>query len=277
MFAAKQLLFWDWISFNMSGQDSSETAVDSDNIDIGIGDLVLDRDTDHSDPAVVVNTPPKTADEWKAYTGTTVAEDNPEYPADASIIVVAFRNEILDEQPEMVAPDSPIPLEDLNEVGIKHYSFPAPRLRRGDPETDDFEALEDLDDIDSNSNGTDDESVSTSEDEQANPSETSETDTEPADATATDQDAGTAEVEDATDEQDQDQDQELQQQEQELEQELEQLTEFLRDNGIRSEIDGNVVVAEKLGQSYEITLDGEVNGGGAFQDRLEQLASEYTA
>jgi hypothetical protein len=254
----------------MSGQNSSETAFDSDNIDIG--DLVLDRDTDHSDPAVVVNTPPKTADEWKAYSGTTVAEDNPEYPADASIIVVAFRNEILDEQPEMVAPDSPIPLEDLNEVGIKHYSFPAPRLRRGDPETDDFEALEDLDDIDSNSNGTDDESesVSTGEDEQAEPSET---DTEPADTTAPDQDTATAEVEDAADEQDQ----ELQQQKQEPEQELEQFTEFLRDNGVRSEVDGNVVVAEKLGQSYEITPDGEVNGDGAFQGRLEQLASEYTS
>jgi hypothetical protein len=245
VFAAKQLLCLNWISFNMSGQDSSETAVDSD--DIGIGDLVLDRDTDHSDPAVVVNTPPTTADEWTAYTGTTVAEDNPEYPADASIIVVAFRNEVLDEQPEMVAPDSPIPLEDLNEVGIKHYSFPAPRLRRGDPETDDFEALEDLDDIDDiDSNGTDDESESVD---------------------------ATAEIEDEADEQDQ----ELQQQEQELEQELDQLSEFLRDNGVRSEVDGGVVVAEKLGESYEITLDGEVNGGGAFQDRLEQLASEYIA
>jgi hypothetical protein len=238
----------------MSDQNTSETAFDSD--DIGIGDLVLDRDVDHSDPAVVVNTPPTTADEWTAYTNTTVAEDNPEYPADASIIVVAFRNEILDEQPEMLAPDSPIPLEDLNEVGIKHYSFPAPRLRLGDPETDDFEALEDLDDIGSNSEDTGDESESV-------------------DATATDQETGTAEIEDEADEQDQDQ--ELQQQEQELEQELEQLTEFLRDNGVRSETDGNVVVAEKLGQSYEITLDGEVNGGGAFQDRLEQLASEYTA
>ena len=231
----------------MSDQNTSETAFDSD--DIGIGDLVLDRDVDHSDPAVVVNTPPTTADEWTAYTNTTVAEDNPEYPADASIIVVAFRNEILDEQPEMVAPDSPIPLEDLNEVGIKHYSFPAPRLRRGDPETDDFEALEDLDDIDSN--GTDDESES-----------------ESVDATATDQDAGTAEAEDTADGQDQ---------EEELEHELEQLSEFLRDNGVRSEVDGGVVVAEKLGQSYEITPDGEVNGDGAFQDRLEQLASEYSS
>ncbi|EMA56221.1 hypothetical protein C451_03364, partial [Halococcus thailandensis JCM 13552] len=82
----------------MSNQNTSEAVFDSD--DICIGDLVLDRDTDHSDPAVVVNTPPTTADEWTAYTGTTVAEDNPEYPADASIIVVAFRNEILDEQPE---------------------------------------------------------------------------------------------------------------------------------------------------------------------------------
>ena len=253
----------------MGGQDTSETILDSSS-DIDIGDLVLDRDTDHSDPAVVVNTPPKTADEWKAYGGTTVAEDNPEYPADASIIVVAFRNEILDEQPEMVAPDSPIPLRDLNEVGIKHYSFPAPRLQRADPETDDFEALEDLDDIDINSDGTDDESVSTSEDEKT---KTSETDTEPADATATNQDAGTAEIEDAADEQDK----ELQQQQQEQEQELEQLTEFLRDNGVRSEVDNGVVVAEKLGQSYEITLDGEVSGDGAYQDRLEQLVSDYAS
>ena len=257
----------------MSGQGASEEIFDSDDIDIG--DLVCDRDTDHADPAVVVNTPPKTADEWKAYTNTTVAEDNPEYPADASIIAVAFRNEILDEQPEMVAPDSPIPLEDLNEVGIKHYSFPAPRLRRADPETDDFEALEDLDDIDINSDDTDGESLSTSEDDQADPSETPETDTQPADTTAADQDAGTttAKSENAADRQDQ----EPQQQEQELKQELEQLSEFLRDNGVRSEVDDGAVVAEKLGESYEITLDGEVNGGGAFQNRLEQLASEYSS
>src|SRR5699024_4476566 len=173
--------------------------------------------------------------------------DNPEYPADASIIVVAFRNDILDEQSEMVAPDSPIPLQDLNEVGIKHYSFPAPRLRHADPETDDFESLEDLKDrdgIDINSDGTDVESEATGEDEQA---ETTETNTEPADTAATEQNAGTAEAEDETAEQGQ----QLQQQERELE----QLTEFLRDNGVRSEIDGNVVVAEKLGENYEITLD----------------------
>jgi hypothetical protein len=58
---------------------------------------------------------------------------------------------------------------------------------------------------------------------------------------------------------------------------LEQLTEFLRGNGVRSEVDNGVVVAEKLGQSYEITLDGEISGDGAYQDRLEQLVSDYAS
>lgn len=228
----------------MSGQDDSATVFENDDIDIG--DLVFDRDTNHSEPAVVVNIPPKTADEWTAYTNTTVAEDNPEYPDDASIIVVAFRNEILDEQPEMVAPDSPIPLQDLNEVGIKHYSFPAPRLRHADPETDDFEDFEapdNSDDIDSD--GTEDASTPASEDKET---ETSET----------------------IDDQEQDQEQDLQH-------ELEQLSDFLHDNGVRSETEDGMVVAKKLGQSYEITLDGEVNGDGPYQDRLEQLATEYTS
>ena len=45
-----------------------------------VGDVVLDTHQESPNPAVVLNLPPKYANEWIAYADTTVAEDNPEYP-----------------------------------------------------------------------------------------------------------------------------------------------------------------------------------------------------
>jgi len=45
-----------------------------------VGDVVLDSHQESPNPAVVVNLPPKQANEWTAYTNTTIAEDNPDYP-----------------------------------------------------------------------------------------------------------------------------------------------------------------------------------------------------
>jgi hypothetical protein len=253
----------------MSGQEASASSSDTEQAsndgessdrDITIGDIVFDCDDGQADPALVVNIPPKTADEWTAYGDVTVADDNPAYPTNAPVIVISYWDEINSKQSEFGALDEPIPLQDLHNAGVTHYTFPAPRLRHADPETDDLDGIT-IDD-------PDDGSVPTDEDKTT---ETPTSDTDSTDATATDQDADTAgaEIEETAEERDQ----QLQQQKQELE----QFSDFLRDNGVRSEVDDGVVVAEKLGQSYEITLDGEVNGGGAFQDRLEQLASEYTS
>jgi hypothetical protein len=92
-----------------------------------VGAIVVDADADSDDPseAVVVNRPPVSCSDWHAYGDTTVADDNPEYDADAHVVVVAFRDELEAAYPEWEA-DSvlSLPLE------CPAYGFPPRRLRR---------------------------------------------------------------------------------------------------------------------------------------------------
>lgn len=249
----------------MGAQSASETSSD-----IRIGHLVFDRDCapEQANPAVVVNIPPKQADEWDAYGDTTVAEDNPDYPASAPIIVVAYRDDLREDTQlaEKVAPNVPIPLQELSKAGIKHYSFPAPRLRLADPETDDVSK----------------KTVDTTDDKSSNssPSSTSNDDSDDTETRPAEQDTGEA-SESGNEDEGEDESRSAENEadaetgDEGNKQELQQLTEHLLDNGVRSEIEDGMVVAEKLGQRYEIGLDGEVDGDGPYQDRLEQLVSDY--
>jgi hypothetical protein len=92
-----------------------------------IGALVEDRDdsSDDSNRAAVVNLPPVPADEWEAYDDTTVAEDNPEYDADADVIVVAFCDDLTDAHPDWSG-DAPLTLP----LECPTYAFPPGRLQR---------------------------------------------------------------------------------------------------------------------------------------------------
>lgn len=92
-----------------------------------IGALVEDRDDDSDNPnhAAVVNLPPVPAAEWEAYADTTVAEDNPEYDADADVIVVAFGDDLADAHPDWSG-DAPLNLP----LKCSTYAFPPGRLRR---------------------------------------------------------------------------------------------------------------------------------------------------
>lgn len=98
------------------------------------GTLVRDRDAqgeNPEDPAVVLNTPPVPADEWTVpRLGRTVAEDNPEYPAESPVVVVAFRDHLDERLPGWGDREGYWPLSTLNERGVRHYSFPAARLER---------------------------------------------------------------------------------------------------------------------------------------------------
>lgn len=98
------------------------------NSPFNIGETVADRDRNDPKPAIVVNLPPQTVDEWIAYTNTTVAEDNPDYPADAAVIVVVYRHEPEEFDSDWPDHDGPFSLAELNEAGVSHCSFPAPRL-----------------------------------------------------------------------------------------------------------------------------------------------------
>jgi hypothetical protein len=111
-------------------EQESESASEQPPADgFNVGDVVHDRDSDEDDPtsAYVASLPDATAEEWVAHDETTVAEDNPEYPADARVVVVVFGNTV-----DYQLPDwdriSPLSVGEIEEVGGRSYSFPVPRL-----------------------------------------------------------------------------------------------------------------------------------------------------
>jgi hypothetical protein len=112
----------------------------TDESDFSPGDVVLDRDDDDADPALVVNClPGVSADEWDVPGDQTVAEANPDYPADASVIVVVFVEKFDNDALEWHR-EEPIALTELTDTPMKHYSFPAPRLVRDEQRSDGFES-----------------------------------------------------------------------------------------------------------------------------------------
>lgn len=141
----------------------SETKQDSESKNekrLRIGDVVHDRDDSDSDAAFVARFPEENADEYIAYEETTVAEDNPEYPADSDVVVVVFGQDVQFNYPSW---DRLTALEstEIEEAGMRPYSFPAPRLshhysqKRAGEETSDSEESEGSDSEESEGvNGT---------------------------------------------------------------------------------------------------------------------------
>lgn len=101
---------------------------DPDLFQFNHGDIVIDRD-DPSNEAVVVNTPPHDASEWNVYRGTTLAEDNPEYPEDDAVIVVVYC-ETLEESFPYYSGGRPISLSTLSDQDTAYYAFPESRLAK---------------------------------------------------------------------------------------------------------------------------------------------------
>ncbi len=60
-------------------------------IPFDIGERVVDREENLATPSVVVALPATPAAEWIMYGGTTVAQDNPNDPADAHTLDVPRR------------------------------------------------------------------------------------------------------------------------------------------------------------------------------------------
>jgi hypothetical protein len=78
---------------------------------LSIGDTVVDGEDGDGDEAFVVNLPPKAAADWGVRRDgeqTTVAEDNPSYPDDAPVVVVAFQADL---EPAGVEYDGDEPLD----------------------------------------------------------------------------------------------------------------------------------------------------------------------
>jgi hypothetical protein len=120
----------------------------TDEIDFSPGNMVLDRDDADADPALVVNCiPGASADEWNVPGGQTVAEANPDYPADASVIVVVFESDFDDDALSWNR-EEPVALTKLSDSPMKYYSFPAPRLVRDEDRSTSSETAEGSDESD---------------------------------------------------------------------------------------------------------------------------------
>jgi len=208
-----------------------------------VGDVVLDSHQESPNPAVVVNLPPKHANEWIAYADTTVAEDNPEYPDESPIVVVAFYDNLSEHAEELLWPESPVPLTELSDYGVKDYAFPVDRLQ---PATDNSVAEAHT--------GADQETIDT-HNEGETTSDTDEPDDGQSETTRQDNKAANANDNDG-------------------DQDLHDLRDHLKDNGVRSEIDDETVIVEKLGETYRLSTDEVVEGDGPYRDRLEQLLTD---
>ncbi|MFY4815024.1 hypothetical protein ACOJIV_20365 [Haloarcula sp. AONF1] len=88
-----------------------------------VGDTVLDREDNDPNSATVINCPPVSCDAWDVGE-ETVADHNPEYDADADVIVVAFDEDLDEAKPEYTG-DEPLPLA---EIDVPTYAFPPGRL-----------------------------------------------------------------------------------------------------------------------------------------------------
>ncbi len=217
--------------------ESLDTADGSAEDAFTIGAVVHDREDDDPNAAIVVNRPPQPAEEWLAYRETTVAADNPEYPAAAPVIVVVFADALRAAFSDW-AGDDPLPLTTINESDASHYSFPAPRLTVVES---------DMAPSDSSNDGTPSAASGGADNSSATASGPDE---EPAPAAVT-----------ATD----------------LSASMRALKERLEDGGMAVEIepDGQILQATKLGDTYRVRPGEIIEGDGALRSRLAPIVDEY--
>jgi ParB family chromosome partitioning protein len=110
---------------------SKRTIIQEQMDELDDGDLVIDREDENADEAVVINTPPKEAREWNLENRSgTVADDNPEYPEEAPVVSVIYKDEIEEHYPYYTGGRS-LELSDVRwNSGAKFYTFPRPRLKK---------------------------------------------------------------------------------------------------------------------------------------------------
>lgn len=97
------------------------------------GALVVDRDDDSPQPSValVLDTVNVRADRYRldALDGRTVAELNPEYPADDDVAIIAFLDDLDDALGDYKQYTTARLREHTRTADIRTYSYPAGRLR----------------------------------------------------------------------------------------------------------------------------------------------------
>ena len=117
-------------------------------VTLSVGDSVADTDDGDPDEAIVVNCPAdKTIADWEHETDsgtTTAAAENPEYPADEQLVIVAFRDAVATALDDWQDLDPDRLFEQVAEHNINQYGFPAGRLEQIEPGELDAEWLDSL-------------------------------------------------------------------------------------------------------------------------------------
>lgn len=217
---------------------------ESNSVTLAIGDVVHDREDDNPNDAVVINNPQATASEWIAYRKKTVADDNPDYPEDAPVVVVIYDSDLRRVFPDWSG-DAPLKLTKINETDVTHYSYPVPRLKQ-------VGSLSDNGKTEQTDAGTSDESST-----ENNERETAATeDTADEDTSASDDTPVTAA---------------------DLSASMRALKERLEDGGMAVEIepDGKALQTTKLGDTYRVRPGKIIEGDGALRPQLEPIVAEY--
>jgi hypothetical protein len=215
------------------------------------GDLVHDSDDSEPDNAIVVTLPDMTASEWEVGPrDCTLAEDNPDYPDDAAVVVVCFLDHLLEDGPPFDPTEqTELSMDTLNESDVNHYSFPEPRLTVIESPASDL------------SSETADEPDQPTGSEPAESPET-ETTADSEESEETDESEETEEPDPVAP----------------PSSELLSLKDTLEESGLTvaieestaSETDHTLTV-EKLGQTYRVRPGPVVEGDGAFRSRLESI------
>lgn len=234
--------------------DSAEPSADTDDSAapaFTIGDLVHDREDDDPNDAIVVNLPSKTPAEWTAYGETTVAEDNPEYSAEATLVVVGFADALKKSFPDWDR-TSPLALAAISNSDASHYAFPAPRLTMVESTT--CEASPD--ETERTDADSDTPTATTSEEQEL--AAGSENDSITADA-ADDPSSDDTPITEA-----------------DLSESMRALKDRLEESmTVEIEPDGQALAVTKLGDSYRVRPGEVIDGEGALRSRLASIVAEY--
>jgi hypothetical protein len=217
------------------------------------GDRVHDRDDPDPNDAIVVNRPPLTASEWDVESrDCTLADDNPGYPEEAAVVVVCFVDDLRDYGPPFDPTEqTELPLSTLNDSGVHHYTFPAPRL-------------------------TVIESPATGINGAAPTTETE--DSEPTTSSSPTDDAPESETAHAADQPVDESDEESEREAKTgPSPELTTLKTALEANDLTVTVeDAETLAVVRLGQTYYIRADGSVEGDGALRSQLDTIVQDAT-
>jgi hypothetical protein len=99
-----------------------------DESDYDVGDIVVDKEAENPDEAVVVRKTDLDIAEWEVESGTTVAATNPEYDEDEDTVLVAFTHYLDEYWPEWEDVDDRDLYHEMMDNSLKWYAFPESRL-----------------------------------------------------------------------------------------------------------------------------------------------------